>query len=166
MAVQSPSSIPPRARNPYMRIAFSAVLVAFAIFVVQYRKTLPSSAVKTSTAAASKPFPSSTPSGDGQSRFAWLPSFPGAEVGNIRTKITHGEESYGYTFHAPGEFKDVSDFYSGKLKATGFTVVDKQHADGVDLHAENPDRTRLLDISTVKSPSGSGTEVGVNATQR
>lgn len=143
-----------------MRVAFSAVLVAFVIFLVQYRKSLPPASTSNSTPTAAKPFPSP----EGGQGFAWIPAYPGAEIENIRTKLTHGEQSYGYRFHTPDEFKKVDDFYADQLKAAGFTVIEKQHPDGVDLHAEYPDRTRLLDVSTLKTPPG--TEVGITATQR
>jgi hypothetical protein len=163
MAVKSPTSTP---RNPYMRVAFSAVLVAFTIFIVQYRKSLPPESTPTSS---SKPFPTAAPSGDGATRFAWIPPYPEAVVENIRTKITHGEQTYGYSFHAPGAFKEIAAFYRDRLKAAGFSVLDKQHPDGVELHAEYPDRTRLLDVSVTQPPPGQpqpGTEVGITATQR
>lgn len=154
-----------------MRVMISAVLLAFAIFTVQYKKSLPKApAMKAQTAAASnKPFLSTAPSSEGSTRFAWVPKFPEAQLENINTKQTRQELSYGFSFHTAEEFGKVLAFYGDQLQKQNFKVelkVDAKqaHENGGQLHADSPDNTRSLDVVAVKAPAGA--EIGVTAVQR
>ena len=174
---QSPS-IPRRATrkiSPLMRVMLSAVLLAFAIFTVQYKKSVPQAKKTPASAAAStKPFPSGAPSSEGSTRFAWVPRFPGAIMENINTKQTRDLISYGFSFHTEREFGQVLSFYGEELQKEGFKVElkmdaaaaqDKQaHENGGQLHADSPDGTRSFDVIAAKSASGA--EIGVTAVQR
>jgi hypothetical protein len=156
-----------------MRIMMSAVLVAFAIFVVQYRKSMPggnggageraTSKSAAKSAAESKTLPSIAPSSTRASRFSWIPSFPGAQTEDIRTKLTHGQLSYGFSFRTSQNFDQVIAFYKQTLEAQGFKVEVRNIGDnGANLHAESGGRT--LDMGASKTPEG--TEAGVTASEQ
>jgi hypothetical protein len=161
--------------SPLMRVMISAVLLAFAIFTVQYRKSVSGTkrAAPAAGTASNKPFPSGAPSSEGATRFAWVPRFPGAQIENINTKQTRDQVSYGFSFHTEKEFGDVLAYYGDALQKEGFkvelkvdsgSVQDKQaHENGGQLHADSPDGTRSFDVIAAKSASGS--EVGVTAVQ-
>jgi hypothetical protein len=165
---------PPRATrkiSPLLRAMISAVLLAFAIFVTVYRKSLPPERSEPPTAAASKnkPFLSKAPSSEGANRFAWIPSFPGAELHDINTKQTRDLLSYGFSFHTTREFKEVLAFYGERLQAQGFKVDVKDNAEtGGELHADAADGSRSFDVVAAKTAAGAGTgaEIGVTAVQR
>jgi hypothetical protein len=165
---------PPRATrkiSPLLRVMISAVLLAFAIFVMVYRKSLPPAPRTAPTEAASKnkPFLSTAPSSEGANRFAWIPAFPGAELHDINTKQTRDLLSYGFSFHTAKDFKEVLAFYRDRLQAAGFKVDVKDSADtGGELHADAADGTRSFDVIAAKAAAGAGTgaEIGVTAVQR
>jgi hypothetical protein len=162
--------------SPLMRVMISAVLLAFAIFTVQYRKSLPQAkrAVSSVKTAGNKPFPSVAPSSEGSTRFAWIPKFPDAQLENISTKQTRDELSYGFSFHTTQDFGQVLAFYGDQLRKQGFKVElkveaggahDKEaHENGGQLHAESTDGARSFEVVATKAASGS--EVGVTAVQR
>lgn len=95
-------------------------------------------------------------------RFTWVPKYPDAQAENIRTVRSHELVSYGYRFHAKEDAAQALAFYETRLRAAGFTVVTKN--DTGELHAENPDRTRALDVTVAKIETGA--EVGVAAIER
>ena len=172
-----PSSTPRATRkiSPLTRVMISAVLLAFAVFTLVYRRSVPQATRAPSTAAASnKPFPSGAPSSEGATRFSWVPRFPGAQVENINTRRTREQISYGYSFHTATEFGEVLSFYGDQLQKAGFKVelkVDgssgadkKAHENGGQLHADSPDGARSFDVLAAKSASGS--EIGVTAIER
>src|ERR1022692_2395758 len=134
MAAPPPKALPPRATrkiSPLMRVMISAVLLAFAIFTVQYKKSLPEAKKTASAKAASnKPFPSAAPSSEGATRFAWVPKFAGAQLENINTKQTRDQLSYGFSFHTSQEFGQVLAFYGDQLQKEGFKVELKVDAGG------------------------------------
>jgi hypothetical protein len=169
-----PKSAIPRAQrkiSPLMRVMISAVLLAFAIFTLQYRKSLPQAKAPARASAANshKAFPSTAPSSEGATRFAWVPRFPGAQLENINTKQTRDQLSYGFSFHAAPDFADVLAFYGDQLRKQGFQVELKMDAkqtqeNGGQLHAESADGTRSFDAIAAKAAAGS--EIGVTAVQR
>jgi hypothetical protein len=154
---------PPRKTNTLLRVIMSAVLAAFAIFVVQYQKSTehPQSAAR----GPLKPFISPAPSSEGSNRFAWVPHYPGATVENISTKQTRDELTYGFNFRTTDDFKQALEFYDQQLKSAGFKVdVKKSSESGGELHADSSGRS--FDVVAVKVVQGTGTEVGVTAVQR
>jgi len=148
-----------------LRVMISAVLVAFAVFVVQYKRS--TAPARSSTSQPSKPFMSGAPSGEGSSRFAWVPQYPGATLENITTKQTRDQLSYGFSFRAADGFKQVLAFYRDRLQGAGFKVDVKDSAEtGGELHAAADDGQRTFDAIAAKVLQGTGTEVGVTAVQR
>jgi hypothetical protein len=177
MAVRTPKTPPPKATrriSPLMRVMISAVLLAFAIFTVQYKKSLPQdkSAATAAKGASNKPFPATAPSSEGGTRFGWVPKIPDAQLENIRTKQTRDEISYGFSFHTAREFGEVLSFYGDQLQKEGFKVELKvdagqnkgAHENAGQIHAASPDGARSLDV--IASKADSGAEIGVMAVQR
>lgn len=159
------TATPPKRTITLLRVVISAVLVAFAIFVAQYKKSVPPA--KPAVSLPLKPFLTDAPSSEGANRFAWVPAYPGATIQNITTKQSHDQLSYGFSFRAQDDFKQVLGFYRDGLQAAGFQVkVTDSHATGGDLHAESDGGKRVFDAIAVKVLQGSGTEVGVTALQR
>jgi hypothetical protein len=153
---------PRRRINPLLRIMFSAVLVAFALFVVVYKRS--TTPPKPKVTASTKPFITNAPSSEGGNRFAWVPKYPGASVENINTKQTRDQLSYGFSFRAPDDFKQVLAFYHDQLQSAGFKVeVKDSAATGGEVHAEADGGQRTFDAIAAKVLQGSGTEVGVTA---
>lgn len=157
-----------------MRVMVSAVLLAFAIFVVVYRNSLPEARkAAAEKAAGKKPFPALPLSSEGSGSFAWIPKFPGAQLENITTKQSREQLSYGFNFHTPQEFGEVLAFYGDQLKKQGFKVELRVEAGGTQsktapesggqIHAESSDGARSLDVVATKDASGA--EVGVTAVQ-
>ena len=99
-------------------------------------------------------------------RFAWVPSYPGAQLENIRTVQNRDQLGYGYHFQVKDEGAKVREFYESNLRSAGFTVIGKGGANGKswDLYAENPDRTRSIDVNGNAQPEG--VNVGVMAVVR
>ncbi len=156
-----------RRLNPLLRVMISGTLVAFAIFVVVYRKSVPPARSGPPPAADSRPFPSDAPSSEGAQRFSWVPSFPGAELHDINTKLTRGELSYGFSFHTDQDFPQVLAFYRDRLRALGFEAnLKDSEAGGGELHAEDRAAHRSLDVVAAKVVSGPGAEIAVTAVQR
>jgi len=157
---------PQRRISLQLRVMISAVFVAFSIFVIQYRKSVPQA--KPATASAnSKPFLTDAPSSEGANRFAWIPTFPEAELSGINTKQTREQLSYGFSFHTTRGFKEVLAFYREKLQAAGFQVGVKDTGEtGGELHADSADGKRSFDVIAAKVISGAGAEIGVTAVQR
>src|SRR5882757_2875254 len=114
------TATPPRKRNTLLRVIMSAVLAAFAIFVVQYKKS--TEHAQPGGNGPVKPFLSTAPSAEGSNRFAWVPHYPGASIENINTKQTRDELTYGFNFRTSDDFKQALEFYSQQLKSAGFKV--------------------------------------------
>jgi len=144
----------------------SAVLVAFAVFVVQYRRSTAPARPKLPP-SASKPFLTDAPSSEGANRFAWVPQYPGAKIENITGKQSRDELSYGFSFQVGDDFKHVLAFFRDRLQGAGFEVtVNNSGENGGDLHATADQGRRTFDAIAAKTLQGSGTEVGVTAVQR
>src|SRR5579872_279706 len=107
------TAIPPRKTNTLLRVIMSAVLAAFALFVVQYKKS--TEPAKPSANAPLKPFLSTAPSSEGSNRFAWIPRYPGATIENISTKQTRDDLTYGFNFRTTDDFQQVVGFYRAQL---------------------------------------------------
>ena len=145
--------------------AIETMLVAFAVFVVQYKRS--TAPARSSAPAASKPFLTDAPSGEGANRFVWVPQYPGATIENITGKQTRDELSYGFSFHAADDFKHVLAIYRDRLQAAGFEVeVSNSSENGGELHAVADQGRRTLIAIAAKVQQGSGAEVGVTAIQR
>ena len=156
---------PPRKTNTLLRVIMSAVLLAFALFVVQYQKS--TQRAHPSAHAPAKPFLSTAPSSEGSNRFAWVPHYPGATIENISTKQTHDQLSYGFNFRTADDFKHALAFYREQLQSAGFKVDLKNSGEvGGELHADAEGGSRSLDVVAAKVLQGTGTEVGVTAVQR
>lgn len=155
---------PPRKTNTLLRVIMSAVLCAFAVFVVQYKKS--TEVPKTSANAPTKPFLSPAPSSEGSNRFAWVPHYPGATIENISTKQTREQLSYGFNFRTADDFKQILAFYREQLQSAGFKVEAHDSDRGGDLHADGGGNGRSFDAVAVKVLQGTGTEVGITAVQR
>lgn len=112
-----------------------------------------------------RPFLTDPPS-ESSNRFAWVPSYPGARLENIRTVQNRDQLGYGYHFQVKAEGDKVRKFYESNLRSAGFTVIGKGGANGKswDLYAENPDRTRSIDVNGNAQPEG--VNVGVMAVVR
>jgi hypothetical protein len=156
---------PPRKINMLLRVMMSAVLVAFALFVAQYKKSI--APPKPAAPVSTKPFLSKAPSSEGSNHFAWIPSYPGATVENITTKQTHDQLSYGYNFRTADDFKQVLAFYGERLQSAGFKAeINNSGERGGDLHAAMDASGRSFDAIAAKVLQGTGTEVGITAVQR
>ena len=165
----APPATATRKINPLLRVMISAVLVAFAIFVVIYRKSVHAarSAAPSTAAANGKPFLSAAPSSEGANRFSWIPAFPGAAMHDISTRQTRDQLSYGFSFHATEDFPQVLAFYRDRLQALGFEARVKDSGEsGGELHAEDTAGRRSLDVVAAKVVTGGGAEIGVTAVQR
>jgi len=156
---------PPRKTNPLLRVMISVVLVAFAVFVVQYKRS--AGPARSSAPAPSKPFLTDAPSAEGANRFAWVPQYPGASIENITGKQTRDELTYGFSFHAADDFKHVLEIYRDRLQTAGFEVeVSNSSENGGELHAVADRGRRTFIAIAAKVQQGSGAEVGVTAIQR
>ena len=159
------TATPPRKRNTLLRVIMSAVLAAFAILVVQYRKS--TEHPQAGANGPVKPFLSTAPSAEGSNRFAWVPHYPGATIENINTKQTRDELTYGFNFRTADDFKHALEFYRKQLESAGFKVeVKNSGAVGGELHADASSGGRSFDVVAAKVVQGTGTEVGVTAVQR
>src|ERR1700682_3009582 len=155
---------PPRKTNTLLRVIMSAVLAAFAIFVVQYQKS--TEHAQPSAKGPVKPFLSTAPSSEGSNRFAWVPHYPGATVENISSKQTRDDLTYGFNFRTADDFKQVLAFYRAQLEPAGFKVEVKNPGEyGGELHADANSSGRSMDVVAAKVLQGTGTEVGVTAVQ-
>ena len=164
MKLKGMTATPTRRINPLLRVMISAVLVAFAVFVVQYKRS--TTPARLSAPAPAKPFLTDAPSSEGSNRFAWVPTYPDAAIVNITTKQTRDQLSYGFNFRAPEDFKQVLAFYRDRLQAAGFKVDVKESGEtGGELHAVADGGRRSFDAIAVKVLQGTGTEVGVTAVQ-
>ena len=112
-----------------------------------------------------QPFLADTTS-ENSTRFAWVPSYPGAQLENIHTAQNGDQLRYGYNFQVKDQGTKVREFYERNLKSAGFTVIGKGGAKGKswDLYAENPDRTRSIDVNG--NAQQEGVNVGVMAVVR
>ncbi len=165
MDIEGMAATPPRRTITLLRVMISAVLVAFAVLVAQYKKSQPPA--KSSISLPLKPFLTDAPSSEGTNRFAWVPAYPGAALQNITTKQSHDQLSYGFSFRTEDDFKHVLSFYRDGLQGAGFQVqVTDSRETGGDLHAEADGGRRVFDVIAAKVLQGSGTEVGATAVQR
>jgi hypothetical protein len=155
---------PARRINPLLRVMFSVVLLAFAIFVVVFKKSTTST--KADLLTPSKPFLTDSPSSEGANRFAWVPKYPGATTENISSKQTRDELSYGFNFHTPDDFKKVLTYYRDQLQSAGFQVDLKETTTAAgELHAKSDSSNRTFDAIVANVSQGTGSEVGVTAVQ-
>jgi len=150
--------MPSRTGTPRNRIIFSVVVLVVGLGIVWYQRThSPSGNTK-------KPFLSQAPSSEGANRFAWVPSYPGATISGIRTKMTRGELSYGFSFVTPDGNEKILAFYQSQLQAAGFKVDVKRGDAGGQVHAEDSDGKRSFDLTAGKVTEG--TEAGVMAVEK
>lgn len=148
-----------RTANPRNRIVFSAVVLAIGLGMVWYQRSHPAAG------HAKKPFLSQAPSSEGSKTFSWVPAYPGAAISGIRTKMTRGELSYGFSFRTPDGSEKILSFYQSQLQAAGFKVEVKRAGDaGGQLHAEDSSAKRSLDLTAGKAAEG--TEAGVLAVEK
>src|SRR5579885_729962 len=144
---------PPRKTNTLLRVVMSAVLAAFAIFVVQYQKS--TERPQSGAHGPLKPFKSIAPSAEGSNTFAWVPHYPGATVENINTKQTRDELTYGFNFRTADDFKQALGFYDQQLKSAGFKVeMTNSSETGGELHANAESSGRSFDVVAVKVVQG------------
>ena|SRR5579862_2727168 len=154
--------MPARTASPRNRIAFSAAVLAIGLGLVWYQRSHPGAG---KPGSAKKPFLSQAPSSEGSKTFAWVPAYPGATVSGIRTKMTRGELSYGFSFRTPDGSGQILSFYQSQLQAAGFKVDVRTGGDaGGQLHAEDSGGKRSLDLTTGKAADG--TEAGVLAVEK
>ena len=153
---------PARKINFLVPILFSVALIGITFALLQKQRN-PST--RDHAVTPGQPFLTDAPS-ESSNRFAWVPSYPGARLENIRTVQNRDQLGYGYHFQVKDEGTKVRKFYESKLKSAGFTVIGKSGADGKswDLYAENPDRTRSIDVNGNAQPEG--VNVGVMAMVR
>ena len=148
-----------RTATPRNRIVFSAVAVLLAAGLVWYQRS------HSSAASPKKPFLSQAPSSEPGNRFAWVPSYPGAVTSDIRTKMTRGELSYGFSFHTPDASGKILSFYQTRLQSAGFKVDVKGSGDaGAQLHAEDSAGKRTFDLTAGKADES--TEGGALAVEK
>jgi hypothetical protein len=143
-------------------ILFTVALIGltFALFQEQTNPSARDHAV-----APRRPFLTGPPS-ESLNRFAWVTSYPGTRLENIRTVQNRDQLDYGYHFQVKDEGAKVRKFYESSLRSAGFTVIGKSGANGEswDLYAENPDRTRSIDVNGNAQPEG--VNMGVMAVVR
>jgi hypothetical protein len=150
--------MPVRTATPRNRIVFSVAVLVVGLGLVWYRRSHPAAG------EAKKPFLSQAPSSEGTNRFAWVPSYPGATISDIRTKMTRGELSYGFAFHTPDGSEKILSFYQSQLQAVGFHVDVKPGDAGGQLHAEDSEGRRSFDLTAGKAAEG--TEAGALAVEK
>lgn len=144
-----------------VRVLVSAALVAVVVYFAAQNRGPQS---RKPTVGVTAPLPVESASAERQTRFNWVPVFESADVDDIRTQQSHEKISYGFHFVTAKRAAEILNFYETHLRAAGFMVVRQQHQDGGDLHAENPDRKRLLDVVVAQLKENS--QVGVTATER
>src|SRR5579863_5269430 len=141
--------MPARTASPRNRIVFSAVVLVMGLGLVWYQRS--HSAVG-KAGGAMKPFLSQAPSAEGSKTFAWVPGYPGAAISGIRTKMTRGELSYGFSFRTPDGSEKILSFYQSQLQAAGFKVDVRNSSDaGGQLHAEDSGGKRSFDLTAGKT---------------
>jgi hypothetical protein len=150
--------MPSRTATPRNRIVFSAAVLVIGLGMVWYQKSHPAAG------NAKKPFLSQAPSSEAGNRFAWVPSYPGATISDIRTKMTRGELSYGFSFRTPDANEKILSFYQSQLQAAAFKVDVKRGDAGGQLHAEDSGGMRSFDMTA--GQVAEGTEAGVLAVQK
>lgn len=151
-----------RTANPRNRIVFSAAVLAIGLGLVWYQRSHPAAGKASS---GKKPFLSQAPSSEGNKSFAWVPAYPGATISGIRTKMTKGELSYGFSFRTPDGSEKILSFYESQLRAAGFKVDVKSSGDaGGQLHAEDSAGKHSLDLTAAKAAEG--TEAGALAVEK
>ena len=140
----------------------AVALIGFTLSLLHERRNL---ATHDRAVSPRRAFFTDTPS-DSSNRFAWVPSYPGSQLENIRTVQNGDQVGYGYQFHVNDEGTKVRTFYESNLKSAGFTVIGKGGTNGKswDLYAESPDRTRSIDVNGNAQPEG--VNVGVMARMR
>jgi hypothetical protein len=164
----TPATSSPRGRNPYLRIATSALLVAVIIgFVVyqgrQQKKVAPTASKDT------RPLMTQSVSGDAATLFAWVPRYPGVELADLQTSQSRSQMSYGFSFTTKDDFDKILTFYQKELRAAGFLAeITRKEGVGGDLHgveakAAGPN-SRTIDVTVAKTAEGS--EAGVSAVIR
>ena len=147
--------------SPLVRILFSVALLAVVIYIYQQRKA------SGSGAASRQPFPAESPSAEGGGRFQWIPSYPGASISGIHSRLARGEMNYGFEFQSAADPQQVISFYEAGLHAEGFTAQTKAKASvEIDLHAESPDRKRRIDVVAEQTADQPGSAVTVAAVQK
>jgi hypothetical protein len=139
----------------------SGVVLVLALSAVWYQRTHPSA---TKVKGSNKPFLSTAPSAEGTKQFAWVPAYPGAKISDIRTKMTRGELSYGFSFLTPDPFEKVLSYYRHQLQNGGLKVDVSNAGGGGRLHAEDPAGKRTLDMTSGKTAEGS--ETGILAVEK
>ena len=154
--------MPARTASPRNRIVFSVTVLVVVAGLVWYQRSHPAAG---KAGSAKKPFLSQAPSSEGSKQFAWVPAYPGATISNIRTKMTRGELSYGFSFVTPDASEKVLSFYQSRLRTAGFNVDVKSSGDaGGQLHAEDSAGKRSLDLTAGKAAEG--TEAGALAVEK
>jgi hypothetical protein len=151
--------MPLRTATPRNRIVFSVAVLVVGLGMVWYQRS------HSAAGSAKKPFLSQAPSSEAGNRFAWVPSYPGATISDIRTKMSRGELSYGFAFRTPDGSEKILSFYQSQLQAGGFKVDVKRSGDvGGQLHAEDSGGKRSFDLMAGKAPEG--TEAGALAVEK
>jgi len=151
--------MPWRRAAPRNRILFSAVVLVMGLALVWYQRAHPAGA-----RSSQKPFLSQSPSSERTKTFVWVPAYPGATISDIRTKMSRGELSYGFSFRTPDGSEKILSFFQSRLEATGFKVEIKQGDGGGRLHAEDSGGKRGFDLTVGKTAEGS--EVGAIASEK
>ena len=153
-------------RNSPLRVLVSAALLIAVIYFIRSRQA--------PAPVSNAPFLSEAPSAEGTGRFAWVPKFLGVELEDIHSSLSHSQLSYAYSFKTEETAKNIVAFYETRLRAIGFTVVIKDLGGlGAELHAENPDRKRIIDVKAASAAkyakaasAKTSTAVGVAAVER
>src|SRR5689334_5000241 len=109
--------MPARTIQPRNRMILSGVVLVLALSAVWYQRTHPGAR---KGPASDKPFLSKAPSAEGNQQFAWVPAYPGAKISDIRTKMTRGDLSYGFSFVTSDPSGQVLSFYRQQLQNAGF----------------------------------------------
>lgn len=98
-----------------------------------------------------------------ENRFAWVPSYKGAELISAGTTRNGDQLIYKCESRAKDDGAIVRRFFENKLKAAGFTVIGKGGVTGNswDLRADDPGGTRTIDVSG--NAQAGGVRIGVTA---
>jgi len=97
-------------RHPSEPDHISAAVLVIGLSLVWYQRS------HSPAGSAKKPFLSQAPSSEAGNKFAWVPSYPGATISDIRTKMTRGELSYGFSFRTPDASEKIVSFYQSQCK--------------------------------------------------
>jgi hypothetical protein len=147
--------------HPLVKVVLSLAVLGIALYITdQQRKPKTLRFVEPASPASRR---NVTPAAGGP--FAWIPTYPGARIGDIRRDATANALKYGFDFQTLDRIDDVAAFFDHGLRQSGLSVITAKPTSEVrTMHGEGRDGRFVIDIGVDKTPSGS--EVIVTATEQ